>query len=170
MFDAIGVVDAIQGPKVSDNIQMVYGLGDLSELIPPVLAPTFYASQGNASAAAVFAMLELSAPPDSAIEILFFENLTAINVSYAVLDASAITAGAAAWTADFSNRGSDLTPRTALLRGTGSPLPPGVAIPAGQTKNVAMPLFVASGKILVFAAATANIAISMNVVWREVPA
>lgn len=170
MMQAFSIVDASEGPKISDNIQMVYHVGDMESHLAPVLNSTFYAGGiGNAPVVGEFGMVEVSAPPDSAIEVLFFENLSTIDLNFSVQDSPRITTGSAAFTVDFTNQGTALpVPRSRLFRGSSAVVASGLLIPAAGVKSTAMPLFCDSGRTLNFCGNTNNSAISLNVVWREV--
>ncbi len=76
-----GVTEISRGPKVSDDIQLVYMVSDISRALPALRQPQFVHTSFSGTNAARRGITELSPPPDSAIVIPWFRNDDAVNGS-----------------------------------------------------------------------------------------
>lgn len=159
-------VDAIPGPKVSDDIQLVYLLGDLSPLMPPL--PIVHCSMitGSVGVAAVYSGIDIRPPPGSAIEILALYNGSVTNSEWRL--ELALDANIVAEATDFTDPLGYVS-RCVLRRGTSSVAVQGWAVAANSySPGEPLPIIVSPGNIFCWANVTVNTTATMRILWREI--
>lgn len=159
-------VEPIPGPNVSDDIQLVYLLGDLSKLMPPLPFVHCCIVSGQAGVAAVFSGIELMAPPHAAVEVLALYNASATPSEWGleqILDAN-INPEATDWT---DPQGYVSLAR--LRRGTRVAAAQGFDVAATSYADAAsLPILVSPGNTFCWTNDVANTVATMRMLYREV--
>ncbi len=170
-LEAAGIQRADQGPRVSDNIQMGYSMGDLGFLLAPIPGADGFLSMAQGPVAAVFSGLELHATPDAGIQIVHIQNNSTITIGIfiSVGGDRELDANITEQPADFATPvGSS---RALIRQGTRTTT-------GGNLLNMltletlpqsVMPIKIFPGQHLIALGTTANTPFLMNLIWREVP-
>lgn len=120
-FQAAGILDALAGPQISDNIQMTYQVGDLAELLNIVRFPRRYATVVElAGGAGDESVVKVVPPPDGAV--LFFHIRNSNVASVVEVEIGPITAlvGEAVFAGGFETQG----PTRSVITNGDRPLTP----------------------------------------------
>lgn len=161
-------IEGARGPDVSDNIQLTYLLSDLSPLMPPLGIIRFYMFEIRPQVPAVFSGIDIRPPPDSAIEIFFLRNNSAIDAHWILGDA--LDANLAAIVPDFWDP-AGVVSRCVMRDGTRTAAVLGFTLAAGATEQeILYPIIVQPGNSFCMTGIVANTLINFDVCWREVPA
>jgi len=168
-LELAGIQRADQGPRISDNIQLIYGFGDLGFLLAPVPGADGFRRAQRGPIAAVFGGVEVHANVDSGIEITHIEELGGVsdiqwNVGTTALDANLTAGGADFSTPNGSSRISVVTGTIVANPGNQITLPNGTAL-----QQAALPIKVFPGEWLFVSQSTANTLFQANIFWRETP-
>lgn len=164
-----GVDDAAQGPTVSDNIQLVYVVDDLSRLIAPRSPVEGWVTAGIAAQAVRVSGIVFRPPPDSAAIVTWMRNDSAIDTLYIVgnvfvLDVGFIFPGVI----DFSTGPGP--PRGSFEFGQKAVQTAGILLPAGENIPDRHPdIVVGPGQFMTWVGDTINTAVTLTWSWREVP-
>jgi len=171
MMQLIGIVDGINGPKISDDIQMTYLADDLRHLIEPIPPLVFYWDETSAADATRRGIISLQAV-GSSIKMLSATNRDGANpILMSIADVNTINLNEAQHAADFSSTGA-LT-RAFLRDGNGTQ--PGAAViemdPDEEFNSAGgiFPVIVPQGRIIQFVTAANNVACDMRLCWQEIP-
>lgn len=163
-----GVDDLARGPNVSDNIQLVYVVDDLSRLIaprPPV--------EGYATAAVPINVLRVSGiafrpPPDSAAIVTWMRNDAAIDSLYIVGNVLDLTDDLNPGVIDFTTGPGPA--RSNFQFGTKAVQSAGILLAAGDNIPDRHPdIVVDPGQVLLWVGTAINNAVTLTWAWREVP-
>jgi len=163
-----GVDDLARGPNVSDNIQLVYVVDDLSRLIAPRSPVEGYATQGVPLNVARVSGIAFRPPSDSAAVVTWMRNDGAIDSLYEVGTVRDLTD-------DLNPGGIDFftgpgPPRSAFIFGTKAVQSAGILLPAGENIPDRHPdIVVEPGQVLLWVGNAINNAMTMTWAWREVP-
>ncbi len=167
-LELAGIQRGDQGPRISDNIEMTYSMGDLSFLLAPIPGADGFTLAGAAGVALLFSGVELHAPPESGIQITHVENLEASACGFL------IAAGAS-----LDDNLTTVTPTTAspvgstrafIQTGTSAVSPATIEIPASASlPQATLPIKIFPGEHFLFIQKTANTLMRVNLFWREVP-
>lgn len=161
-------VDPLPGPDVSDNIQLVYVVGDLSPLMSPLPVRSFWSATSQAAQAAEQSGWEILPPPDSAIFIMYIENQSAQGAHFGYGAALGGTVRVAI-PPDAADPAGSVT-RCGMWRGTNWGAIPGVAVAAGAVAPANLfPLRVSPGNHFRFVGDNINTLMQWLVIWQEVP-
>jgi len=159
-------VEPIPGPNVSDDIQLVYTLGDLSKLMPPLPFVHCCIVSGQAGVAAIFSGIDLMAPPHAAVEILALYNGGAVATEWGleqVLDAN-INIETTDWTDP-----QGYATRARLRRGTRVAAAQGFDVGIGAYAAAgSLPILVSPGNTFCWTNDVANNVATMRMLYREV--
>jgi len=162
-----GVDEIERGPKVSDDIQLVYIADDLSHLISPRSPVEGYVSTTVLNVAARVSGIALRPPPTSAIIVSWFRNDSAIASIYNVSNLD-LTNDIVAGAADFSTGPAAV--RATFNQGTRATSTIGVLLPAGDNLPDRHPdLVIIPGQVFLWIGTTANTSVTFSFAWREVP-
>jgi len=165
-----GVDDLARGPNISEDIQLVYVVDDLSRLIAPRPPVEGFATQGVPAAAAAVSGILFTPPVDSAAVITWMRNDSAIDSLYLV--------GAGALFALPTNNNPGVIdfvtgPGPARGRfefGAKALQTQGLLLPAGENIPDRHPdIVIEPGTQLLWVLDTVNTAAELTWSWREVP-
>lgn len=162
-----GVQDTGRGPRVSDDIQLVYNLDNLNSILPPLERPQFVHTAVSAINAARRGVFELSAPADSAIQIQWFRNDNVLNESWSILGATGITNDLVT-----DPPGVSLGPPSRALIQTGTTTGGGGAILLGLGLDIPPnfpTLVVPPGRVFHYVALAINRLVAITIAWSETP-
>jgi hypothetical protein len=162
-----GVVETARGPKVSDDIQQVYVMDDLSKMLPSLVRPQFMFAEVSPTNALRRGRIEISPPPDSAIVIPWFRNDDGANqITWSSPAATLITNDLAAFAPDLE-MGAET--RALLQEGTGG-IAGTLVLAAGEDLPANFPpLVIYPGRLLSFVSNIVNVACQLSLAWFEVP-
>lgn len=169
---AASVVDASNGGMLTDNIQLVYILDDLSEQLAQIPPPRRYGTFTRAALAGEFAGMELIPPADSPVVVERIRNSGTVD--------AVVTIGTYEWP---NNRAQTVQgfvsgppTRAAVFNGTapfGQPATSvSVIIDANEelnATNLGRGLIVPPGQKLIVYANAQNTANVITLFWREFP-
>lgn len=159
-------VEAMPGPNVSDDIQLVYMLGDLSRLMPPLPFVHCCLVSGNAGVAAEFSGIDVTAPPHAAIEILCAYNGSATGTEWGL--EQVLDAGTVPEVTDWTDPAAYVT-RCRLRRGTRLTACQGFDVAANSYADPnSLPILVSPGNSWCWTNVVANTVATMRVLYREV--
>ncbi len=162
-----GVDDIVVGPNVSNDIQLVYIVDDLRQLIAPRPPVEGYVTTTVAAVAARVSGVALAAPPDSAIVVTWARNDSAISSIYSV-GVLQLTNDIVTGTVDFTT--GPAATRAAFTQGTRASSTIGVQLPIGENLPDRHPdLVVDPGQVFLWLGITVNTAVTFSFSWREVP-
>jgi len=167
-LELAGAVDVAAGPKLSDDIQLTYLVSDISGLMPQIPRPLFVDSQSSPINVGLFGIVELQAPPDSAIVIVWMRNDNAFaNIKFSIESATTIVADLFVLSPGISVTGA--ASRAAYRNGTGSSTPE-VLIPLSESLPDAFPdMVIPPGQILVVSSNSINQTCALSLSWFELP-
>lgn len=165
---SVGVDDASRGPNISDNIQLVYVVDDLSRLIAPRPPVEGYASQIVAASVINVSGISFLSPPDAATVITWMRNDSAIDTLYQVGTTFDLTADLVAGAFDFFTGPGP--PRSTFQQGTKAANPSGVNLPTGENIPAKHPdIIVEPGQVFLWVGTIVNNAVTLSWSFREVP-
>jgi len=165
-----GVDDLAQGPNVSDNIQLVYVVDDLSRLIAPRPPVEGYVTQGVGVSVAAVSGILFTPPPDSAAIVTWMRNDSAIGTLFEVGQGPRfdLPTDNVAGTIDFFTGPG--APRSRFEFGKKAVQTQGLIIPAGENLPDRFPdLVIEPGQQLLWVGDIVNTAAELSFSWREVP-
>lgn len=163
-----GVDDLATGPNISEDVQLVYIVDDLSRLIAPRPPVEGFITQGVAAVAARVSGISFRPPPDSAAIITWIRNDAAIPTLYEVGTARDLTNDLNPATIDFFTGPGP--PRSTTTFGTKAVQTAGILLPAGENIPDRHPdLVIDAGQIFLWVGDTVNTAVTLTFSWREVP-
>lgn len=169
MLRLMQVDDAAIGPQVSDNIQMVYIVDDLSGLTPPPPAINVWFRMTEPASVIEFSGIDIKPPPNSAIIIDWIRNDSAIAVDYRVGGGPAdeLTTITTVETPVFTTGGvTRATLREGTTFGTGGT----IALAAGAEWGPREPnIIILPGQTFLCIGGLTNNAVTMSGTYREVP-
>lgn len=159
--------DTQKGPNISDDIQMVYVMDDVRDLLPQLARPTFIMTEFSPSNVARRGQVELHAPADAASLIQWFRNDDSANiVGWSVSTLTKITADLSASVPDVSLGGVS---RSLLQEGTGVGVGD-ILLAAGDQIPANFPvLIIPPGSILQFSTIALNVSVAITIAWLEIP-
>ncbi len=173
-----GIQQADVGPRISDNIQMVYTMGDLSGLLAPVRPLYFWTRASSAALILNRSAFMLQSPPDSAVVLEWLQNVSGAGtaVLYRMLDTDPITTLTNNDPPDWASGGpprTSIVSRSLLTEGKilGAGAPAGV-IQLADTESLpdrVPPIVITPGRFFVAFGAADNTAVTLNLSFREVP-
>ncbi len=166
LLQLAGVVETAKGPKISDDIQLTYLVGDLSGLAARLATPTFVATPSRPQVVGRRSRIELRAPPDAAIIVPWWRNEDATIHTWGVEDVTGITDDLATVAPPVELGGDS---RALLQTGSGGVAEPVILPPDSETANKFPDLVVPPGQILMFATGVVNVSILITIAWLEVP-
>jgi len=156
-------INSQPGPAISDGIQLVQIVEDLSHLVIPVVAPSGITTFSEAATAVVFSRLRLTAPSARAVAIVEIvytavaPGLLATNVGD-VISSSAAPALEVTW-----------GPANLNIREVGTTVAAGAGLALIQNQVVdALPIILAPGDTLDISSIAANTATSAVITWFEI--
>jgi len=162
-----GVDDIERGPKISEDVQLVYIADDLRHLISPRSPVEGYVTTTVAAIAARVSGIALRPPPTSSIIVTWFRNDAAISSIYNV-SALDLTNDLVAGTIDFTTGPG--AARATFNQGTRASSTIGVQLPAGENLPDRHPdLVVTPGQVFLWLGVVVNTAVTFSFTWREVP-
>jgi len=167
---SVGVDDTARGPSVSDNIQLVYVVDDLSRLIAPRSPVEGFVTIGVPAAAAAVSGILFTPPTDSAAIVTWMRNDSAIDSLFEVGTGArfALPTNLTAGTIDFFTGPGP--PRASFVHGAKALQTQGLLIPAGENIPDRFPdLVIEPGELLLWIGDTVNTATELSWSWREVP-
>jgi len=166
LFSAAGILDAIAGPQVSDSIQMVYQIGDLSELGPIFQPVRGFLTTTVGNVAARVSGVEIRPTTNAPVIVEWLRNDATIPMIYNVSQ-SGITNDIVAITPDFETGGAT---RAALVQGTRAVNATGIQLPVGENLADRHPdIIVDPGTIFTILGVTVNTTVTVSLAWREIP-
>jgi len=169
-FQASGILDGLVGPLVSDNIQMVYQLGDLGELLNIVRFPRRYTSASSPAVVGNFSTLKVIPPPDGALLMFHIRNTSAVDLISLMVTPNAALVGESALTVGFETqgptRGAFSFGSTLATLGTGFILPPASDVAFANQR----PVIVQPGEMITLQGIAANTLLDIcQFAWQEIP-
>jgi len=164
----LGIVDTEKGPKVSDDVQLVYILDDVRDLLAQLARPTFVISNSSPVDAARRGIMELRPPVDSAIILSLWSNNDAgAPVAFGVFGVSNIDVNAVQILPDISLAGPS---RAFLQDGNGANFGGTIPLPAGEVIADRFPtLILRPGDIFSVVSDANNTSVDMTFGWFEIP-
>lgn len=165
---SVGVEDLEKGPEVSQDIQLVYVVDDISRLIAPRPPVEGFITQGVPTQVARVSGISFRPPADSAAVITWMRNDGAIDSLYEIGTARDLTDDVNPITIDFFT--GPAAPRSTAQFGTKAVQTAGILLPAGENIPDRHPdLVVDPGQIFLWVGNAINNAMTMTFSWREVP-
>jgi len=167
---SVGVDDAARGPTVSDDIQLVYVVDDLSRLIAPRPPIEGYVTQGVPSAVGRVSGIEFHPPPNSVAVVTWLRNEGAVDSLYIVVAPGGVTL-----TNDLNDGVIDFStgpgePQSTFIFGSKAIQTVGILLAAGESIPDRHPdIIVEPGQFLLWVGIANGNAASMTFTWREVP-
>jgi len=167
-LDFARVTELTKGPKVSDDIQLTYSLGDLTRLIPALASPQYVLTDVGPVQVVNFSFITITPPPDSAIVIPWFRNdRAAVRFLWSVTTVDPISLGRNPISADVVIGGA---PRSRLEEGNGSNPGNNIILAGGADLPANFPpLIVPPGSLFYAMSDTINASVDLTVAWLEVP-
>ena len=163
-----GVDDIARGPNVSEDIQLVYVVDDLSRLIAPRSPVEGYATQGVPIDVVRVSGIAFRPPIDSAAIVTWMRNDSAIDSLYLVGDVLDLTDNLNAGVIDFTTGPGPA--RSTFQFGSKAVQTAGILLPAGENIPDRHPdIVVDPGQVLLWVGDTINTAVTLTWAWREVP-
>lgn len=165
-----GVDDLAQGPAVSQDIQLVYVVDDLSRLIAPRSPVEAYATQAVPSAVGRVSGIEFTPPNDSAAVITWMRNDGPIDSLYIV-----VAPGGLALTNDLNPGVIDFTTgpgpaRASFIFGSKAVQSAGLLLPSGENIPDRHPdIVIEPGQLFLWVGTSVGNAMTLTWSWREVP-
>jgi len=166
----LGVDDSQEGPKISEDIQLVYNVQDVSDLITPIPAVRTYHFTTTPVNAGRVSGLTIQPPSDSAIFLEWLRNDTGggTSLQYRV-GVEQVTNDIVTVVPLFTTGG---TRRSVIIHGTRASWTAGVNLP--DTESIPAQsgsLFCEPGFFVTFTAGPAvfNTAITVSFSYREIP-
>ncbi len=175
-----------KGPEVSDDIQMVYGMGDVNRVIPgwtrpdPVLTEYgVFFFQGPVVAER--GRIELLAPPGGGgiwIEMMLGTNTIIDTVFFSLNALSGLATTLNPTSANSGTFGDGVDATVVVERGTTATVAPANAWRGGTGPNASAwggprashsPIYLSPGRVFVAQAFQLNLGLNWGVVWRELP-
>lgn len=169
-FQAGGVLDALVGPLISDNIQMTYQMGDLGELLNIVRFPRRYSGPGSAAVVGELSHVKLVPPPDGAALIFHLANQTVGVIVLVTISTIAPLTGEAVQTIGFETQGP--TRSILSIGSTVAGFGTGLAMAADSELVFAnqRPIILEPGNMLTITGPAANTGIgTIQLGWQEIP-
>jgi len=163
-----GVDDIARGPNVSEDIQLVYVVDDLSRLIAPRPPVEGYVTQGVPLNVLNVSGIAFRPPTDSAAVVTWMRNDAAIDTLYEVQNVRDLTEDVNPGGIDFFT--GPAAPRSTFNFGAKAVQTAGILLPAGENIPDRHPdLVVDPGQILLWVGVAINTAVTLTWSWREVP-
>ncbi len=165
-----GVDDAARGPNVSEDIQLVYLVDDISRLIAPRPPVEGFVTQGVPANALLVSGILFTPPPDSAAVVTWMRNDSAVDTLFEVGTGARfdLPTDNNPGTIDFFTGPGP--PRSRFEFGAKAVQSQGLLIPAGENIPDRFPdLVVEPGQQLLWVVDTINNAAELSFSWREVP-
>jgi len=165
-----GVDDIAKGPNVSEDIQLVYVVDDLSRLIAPRSPVEAYANQGVPSAVGRVSGIQFTPPSGSAAVVTWMRNGGAIDSLYIV-----VAPGGLELTDDLNPGAIDFTTgpgaaRGSFIFGSKAVQTAGLLLPAGENIPDRHPdIVLEPGQIFLWVGVSVGNGMTMTWTWREVP-
>lgn len=161
-------------PNVSDQIQLVYVLDDLSDLVAPASPVGAFVNQGVPADAVRVSGIELRAPPNSAIVVTWMRNDSAIASLYQVGGALVLSNNLVAGVVDFTTGPGSAAPgtvqRATFQHGSKADQTVGLGLGIGEALDDRHPnLVVEPGLTLLWVGDTINTGVQFQFSWREIP-
>jgi len=162
------IQELAKGPKVSDDIQLTYSLGDLSALIPALAAPRYAMTEVGPVQVATRSFITIKPPPDSAIIVPWFRNdKIAPTLLWGVTSTDPITLGRATVSADVQIGGA---PRAITEDGNGADPGGNILLAAGEDlPSNFPPLVIPPGSLMYWMSDANNDSVNLTMTWIEVP-
>ncbi len=167
---SVGVDETARGPAVSEDIQLVYVVDDISRLIAPRSPVEGYATQGVGVAAAAVSGILFTPPTDSAAIVTWMRNDSAIDSLFEVGTGArfALPTNNNPGVIDFFTGPGP--PRARFEFGAKAVQTQGLILPAGENIPDRFPdLVIEPGEQLLWILDTVNTAAELSWSWREVP-
>lgn len=168
---SVGVDESARGPAVSDNIQLVYVVDDISRLLAPRPPIEGYLTQGVPTAVGRVSGIEFHPPPNTVAVVTWLRNEGAIDSLYLVTPPGGLTL-----TNDLNDGVIDFStgpgvPQSSFIFGSKAIQTAGILLDAGQSIPDRHPdIIVEPGQFLLWVGIAVGNAASMTMSWREVPA
>jgi len=165
-----GIDDAERGPNISEDVQLVYVVDDLSRLIAPRSPLEGYVTQAVPSAVGRVSGIEFSPPGDSAAIVTWMRNDAAIDSLYIMVSPGglALTDDLNAGVIDFTTGPG--TARASFIFGSKAVQSAGITLPAGENIPDRHPdIVVEPGQVLLWVGSSVGNAMTLTWSWREVP-
>jgi len=161
-------------PNVSDEIQLVYVLDDLSRLVAPASPVEAFVNIGVPADAVRVSGIELRAPPNSAIVVTWMRNDTAIATLYQVGGLLVLSNNLVAGVVDFTTGPGSAAPGTrqrgTYQHGSKADQTVGLSIAANSALDDRHPdLVIEPGLTLLWVGDTINTGVQFQFSWREIP-
>jgi len=167
---SVGVDDSARGPAVSDDIQLVYVVDDLSRLIAPRPPLEGYVTVGVPSAVGRVSGIEFHPPAESVAVVTWMRNEGAIDSLYIVVPPGGVTLtnDLVAGTIDFTT-GPGVA-RSTFISGSKAVQSVGITLPSGENLPDRHPdIIVEPGQFLLWVGTSIGNAMTLTWTWREVP-
>jgi len=168
LFRLLGIDDSQEGPQVSQDVQLVYNVQDISDLITPIPPVRVYQFTTTPTNAARISAITIQPPADSAVFLEWLRNDTGggTALQYRV-GTEQITSNISILTPIFTTGG---TRRSVMVNGTRTAFAPGVNLPDGESIPAqAGPILVEPGQFMLFHGSVFNTAITVSFSYREIP-
>lgn len=168
-FQAAGILDALAGPLVSDQIQLTYVMGDLSELLNIVRFPRRYGTFTSAIVVARIAVVKVVAPPDAAILVFHIRSGDPAAVNITVNDVVPL-ANEAVNASGFETQGPTRSVVTGGDLAVGA-LGFGLDLATGEELSFAnnRPIIVEPGRMLTAHSTVGLGLVGIEMAWQETP-
>jgi len=165
---SVGIDDTERGPNVSDDIQLVYVVDDISRLIAPRSPVEGFVTIGIPINVTRVSGISFRPPTDSAAIVTWMRNDGAIDSLYTIGTVLDLTNDLNPVAVDFSTGPG--APRATIQQGTKAVQTAGLLLPAGENIPDRHPdLVVGPGEIFLWVGNAINNAMTMTWSWREVP-
>jgi len=165
-----GVDETARGPAVSDDIQLVYVVDDLSRLIAPRSPVEGFVTQGVGVTAAAVSGILFTPPTDSAAIVTWMRNDSAIDTLFEVGTGARFDLSVDEFVGVIDFFTGPGPPRSSFLFGRKAVQTQGLLIPAGENIPDRFPdLVIEPGQLLLWVGDTVNTAVELSFSWREVP-
>jgi len=167
---SVGVDDLKTGPKVSEDVQLVYVVDDISRLIAPRSPVEGFVSQGVGVSAAAVSGILFTPPAQSAAIVTWMRNDSAIDTLFEVGTGArfALPTDNNPGIIDFFTGPGP--PRSRFEFGKKAVQTQGLLLPSGENIPDRFPdLVIEPGEQLLWVGDTVNTAVELSFSWREVP-
>lgn len=165
---SVGVDDLESGPKISEDVQLVYIADDISRLIAPRSPVEGYVTVGIPIDVIRVSGIAFRPPPDSAAIVTWMRNDSAIDTLYEVTNVRDLTNNLFAVGIDFTTGPGPA--RSTVQGGSKAVQTAGILLPTGQNIPDRHPdIVVEPGQVLLWVGDVINTAVELTWSWREVP-
>lgn len=163
-----GVDDVERGPDVSEDVQLVYIVDDISRLIAPRSPVEGFVTQGVPINVTRVSGISFRSPADSAAVVTWMRNDSAIDSLYIIGTVLDLTNDLNPGVIDFTTGPGPA--RASFQFGTKAVQTAGILLPAGENIPDRHPdLVVGPGEVLLWVGVVVNTAVELTFSWREVP-